>query len=855
MTFWRLFVVGCCLPASVAIAQQGDRPDDPQPELPGHIVAPPAPALEVGEAMKTFQLAPGFRIELVASEPLVLDPVAMTIGPDGRIWVVEMRGYMRDVDGAGESEPIGLIAVLSDTDGDGRMDKRTEFAGGFVLPRALALVDGGLLVGEPPHLWWLRDTDGDGIADERAEVASDYGGPGNPEHTANGLLWALDNWIYSANHRERFHYSGHGEWQRDRTVGRGQWGITQDDGGRLYYNNNSLPLQADLIPADYIARNPDLARPVTPGRTIAALNDIRVWPSRVTPGVNRGYKILDEAGKITAVTAACAPLIYRGDLFPGEFQGNAFFCEPAANLVKRLVIERAPDGDLRGRNAYEDTEFLTSTDERFRPVNTAAGPDGALYIVDMYRGVIQHRNFVTTFLRRQIEERGLETPLGMGRIYRIVPDDRATPRAQPDLHRANTAELARALDHPNGWWRDTAQRLLVERGGDEAVPALRTLAKEGGARGRLHALWTLDGLGAIRREDAIAAMGDADALARSAGLRLAERWLREGDEDLLARAAALTNDADIDVRRQAALSLGEAPGAAPLEVLAKLARNAGGIVGMSDAIVSGLRNREIDFLRALAVGATTDEAMPVAEVAVSAVVHRGDTAQISKLLAWLQPSSASQPAFLANAVLGGLERSARLRGESVGADAAGRRVELPVEPSAVAALAGKTDSPWAARAARLLPLLAGPSTQRETATGPARPLTPEEQQRFALGQATFAVCAGCHHPDGVGYAGIAPSLVESKWATGPEEALVRIVLHGKEGDTDLAMPPLGVLDDATIAAVTTYVRRAWGHTADPVQPETVASIRAAEAARDRPWTPDELSHLARHSSATAGSAK
>ncbi|MGH8017951.1 MAG: DUF7133 domain-containing protein, partial [Opitutaceae bacterium] len=857
----RLLLAGLFLPASIVLAQQGDRPDDPQPDLPEHIVVPPAPALSVEEALQTFQLAPGFRIEVVASDPLVLDPVAMTIGPDGRIWVVEMRGFMRDVDGAGEDQPIGLIAVLSDTDGDGRMDHRTEFAGGFVLPRAIALVDGGLLVGEPPMLWWLRDTDGDGVADERKEVAGDYGARGNPEHTANGLLWALDNWIYSANHRTRFRYLGSGEWERDPTIGRGQWGITQDDTGRLYYNNNSLPLQIDLLPAEYLARNPDLTRPVTAGRAIGALRDIRVWPSRVTPGVNRGYKILDEEGKIREVTAACAPLIYRGGLFGQEFHGNAFICEPAGNLVKRLLVEPTADGDLRARNAYEGFEFLTSTDERFRPVNTAAGPDGALYIVDMYRGVIQHRNFVTTFLRKQIEERNLETPLGMGRIYRIVPEDRPAPRVRPRLHRASVDELVRALDHFDGWWRDTAQRLLVERGGDEAVPALRKLAADGSAHGRLHALWTLHGVGAVRREDAVAAMADEDAAVRAAGLRFAEPWLREGDENLVARAVALAEDPEVRVRRQAALSLGEAPGPAPLEALAKLAVNEGGIVGMSDAIVSGLREREVDFLQRLASAADPGAALPVAEVAVAAVVHRGDAAEISQVLAWLQPSE-TVPQILVNAALGGLERSARLRDDREDDDdddddddGDGRRVELPVEPDTVAALAGQKDSRWSARAARLLPLLAGPSAQATSMAEPARPLTEEEQKRFVLGEAAYAVCAGCHHPEGVGQIGIAPSLVESKWAVGAEEALVRIVLHGKEGDTSLAMPPLGALDDATIAAVTTYIRRAWGHTADPVEPETVAAIRAAESGRDRAWSLEELERVARASSPAKAAAK
>src|SRR5688572_24864253 len=240
-----------------AHAQNGDRAGEIQSPPPAHLKTPPAPLLSAADAAKSFTLAPGFRIELVASEPLVFDPVAMTIGPDGRLWVVEMRAYMQNVEGKGENAPIGTVAVLEDTDGDGRMDRRTEFAGGFVLPRAIALVGGGVLVAEPPNLWFLRDRNGDDKVDERTRVASDYGNPSNPEHTANGLLQALDNWVYSANHTVRFRYND-GAWQRENTAFRGQWGITQDDVGRLFYNTNSDPLRMDVLPADYLRRNPHL---------------------------------------------------------------------------------------------------------------------------------------------------------------------------------------------------------------------------------------------------------------------------------------------------------------------------------------------------------------------------------------------------------------------------------------------------------------------------------------------------------------------------------------------------------------------------------------------------------------------
>ncbi|MES1194996.1 MAG: dehydrogenase, partial [Opitutus sp.] len=294
----------------------------------------------------------------------------------------------------------------------------------------------------PPKLWFCRDTNGDGVADEKTEIAADYGGINNPEHTANGLMWAMDNWIYSANHTVRFRYEGAGKFARDTTVTRGQWGITQDDTGRLYYNSNSDPLRLDAVPSHYLARNPSLTDPSGVNLSLVPAN-LRVWPLRVTPGVNRGYKSLDDTGRITAVTAACAPLLYRGDTMP-ELRGEAFVCEPSGNLIKRITIapKNARSDELAGRHSYEGTEFIASTDERFRPVNLFNGPDGALYVVDLYRGILQHRLYVTSFLRKQIDERGLAEGRGLGRIWRIVPENAPKPNFKNiALARASAAEL------------------------------------------------------------------------------------------------------------------------------------------------------------------------------------------------------------------------------------------------------------------------------------------------------------------------------------------------------------------------------------------------------------------------------
>ena len=509
LRFLRLVSIST-LALAPLLAQRGDKPGEVQQALSEKIQVPPAPVLRPEDEAKTFRLAPGFRAELVAADPLIGDPIAMQFAPDGKLWVVEMRGYMPNVDGVGEREPVAMIAVLDDTDGDGRYDRRSVFADKLIMPRALSLVGDGLLIAEPPHLWFMRDTNGDGVADAKTEVANDYGNPNNPEHSANGLMWAMDNWIYSANYTARFRWLGDGKFARDATVTRGQWGITQDDFGRIYYNSNSDPLRFDAIPSAYLKRNPFFT---AAGANVQLVpGSLPIYPGRVTTGVNRGYRTLNAEGKLTSMTAASGPVVYRGALFPAEFRGDAFVPEPSANLIKRIKLTEK-DGALTGANVYERNEFMTSTDERFRPVNLYNGPDGALYVVDLYRGILQHRVYVTTFLRKQIEERGLEKGIGLGRIWRIVPD--GAPRAnfkQLALARATTSELADKLADANGWTRDTAQRLLVEKRDPSATPVLRKLARDTAkpALARLHALWTLEGIGgeALDRATVVAALDD-----------------------------------------------------------------------------------------------------------------------------------------------------------------------------------------------------------------------------------------------------------------------------------------------------------------------------------------------------------
>lgn len=821
-----------------ASAQLGDKPGEAQVQLVPKELIPPSPALSAADEAKTFQVAPGFRVELVASEPLVGDPVAVQFGPDGKLWVVEMLGYMPDLDGTNEDKPTGRVVVLSDTDGDGTMDKSDVFLDQIVMPRAICLVGDGALIGAPPMLWYCPDKNHDGKADEKIEVARDFGiqvDPAkpelaNPERAPNAPLWALDNWIYCGAYAAKFRYRG-GNFERGISSFRGQWGLSQDDWGHLFHNSNSDHLRADVAPSHYLIRNIHFPRPA--GANVKVPADQLVWPIRVNPGINRGYRpemLRDH--KLKEFTAACAPWIYRGDLFPEECYGNAFICEPSANLIKRDIVTTS-DGTVTSREAYKEREFLASTDERFRPVNLTTGPDGALYVVDFYRGVIQHRISLTTYLRKQSEERGLIDPRGLGRIWRIVPAG-AARKPWPNLAKLSNAELVPLLAETNSWTRETAQRLLVERADASVVAALEDLAKNGKSwTGRLHALWTLDGMQKASWPVIGSALADPDARVRNAAVRSCESiFTSDTRENAIAKLIALTStEADPQVQLQIALTLGEARDAKADTAIIALALRAAEHPFLADAVLSGVSGRELELLEHLltekkAIGKTG--ARLLGGLARSTAAER-DPARITRFLALAQPLAATQR----NMLLAGFAFDA--------ASAARRPVKLDAKPALL-------DDPAAAKVATML---TWPGKPAPAGFKPPRPLTADEQTRFETGKALFAgVCAACHQPHGMGLDGLAPPLLDSEWVLGSADRVTRIALHGVRGPIkvkgatySLDMPPMGIFGDEQLAAILTYIRREWEHGAEPISPEQVKAIRAAEAKRQDSWTQEELLKL------------
>jgi len=548
-------------------------------------------------------MPPGYHVELVASEPLIQEPVALDWDLEGRLWAVEMPGFMADIRGSNEHDPIGRVVVLEDTNSDGRMDKRTVFADGLVLARSLKVLDRGILVAEPPNVWLMRDTNGDLRVDTKERITDHYGRfEGDPQNNANGFYWGLDNRMYTAGQSNIQLRLKDGVFEVQQTLSRGEWGVSQDDGGRTYRNTNESALHVDLVQTSYYARNPNLPRTRGSYERLADDNPElnTVWPVRPNPGTNRAYQVgIDrEDGSLARFTSVCAPLVYRGDRLPADVYGNVFVAEPAANLVSRLIL--SDDGTMiRARKAYDRGEFLASTDERFRPVFLTNAPDGTLYIADMYRGIIEHRISVTEYLRDQISSRKLDRPTSYGRIYRVVHDSTRRDTANP-FARASSGQLVDALAHPNGWRRDTAQRLLVERGARSEVPNLTKLATAAADwRTRLHALWILDGLDAIQPATVMAALQDGNRDVRVSAIRLAERWLGENGHPIQAALLKRLDDSDWAVHQQLAASIGALPaGARESAALEVLDRYANDPVVM-DAAMSGLRGSESIVLERL----------------------------------------------------------------------------------------------------------------------------------------------------------------------------------------------------------------------------------------------------------------
>jgi mono/diheme cytochrome c family protein/glucose/arabinose dehydrogenase len=554
-----------------------------------------SPVIPPQEAINKMHIEDGFVVKLVASEPLIAAPVAMSFDKDGRIWVVQMNDYMPDTLGTGEDRPTGKVVILADDNGDGVMDSRKVFLDSLILPRAICLIENGILVAEPPKLWYYKiENDKPG---EKILVDAEYAEGGNVEHQPNGLLRAMDNWIYSAKSAKRYRKKGD-KWLIERTHFRGQWGISQDEQGRLFYNNNSENLLGDEFAPGLGAANPN-QKSVT-GFNKKIVRDNRAYPVRPTPGVNRGYMkgVLDSSLRLVNFTAACGPVIYTGALFNNEYYGNAFVAEPSANLIKRNIITN--NGyKVEGKQAYKEKEFLASEDERFRPVNLYNGPDGALYVVDMYRGIIQHKTYLTPYLKNEIKKRALTEPLNCGRIYRIVPKDSEEP---PIRITNDSTTLLNLLYHPNAWMRNEAQQILIDEKAVQLVPALRRIAQQqNNLLAAVHALWTIEGMDLLEWNDVKPLLNRTEWPIRMQALSALPAVINKNNyRQVLAALLSMIGKNDTLAAPYIAFiahSIQPLDKNAANDLLLALAKKYGSNLYVADAIISNLQNSEASFYK------------------------------------------------------------------------------------------------------------------------------------------------------------------------------------------------------------------------------------------------------------------
>ncbi len=552
-----------------AAPQRGGRGGGPRQDDPinaGVDWSPQTPVLAKtpDEQLKHFILPPGYRLELVLADPIVQTPTAIAFDGDGRMFVVEDRGYMLDLDMTGQLDPIGRVSLHVDTDNDGVYDRHTAFVDNMVFPRFVTPFGPNTILTKESNaqeVWKYTDTNNDGVADRKELFDTGYGRLGNIEGQEAFLTWAMDNWLYSTYNAFRARWTPHGVIRESTGANGGEWGVTQDDDGKTWFDSGApgVPaansFQFPIVYGNF--SHPDQFEP-----------DFRIpWgaPVRVADMQGGMGVVRMPDGSLRSVAGSAGNDIYRGHRLPPDLVGDLLYGEPVARIVRRVKIEKK-EGLTYLRNAYPGSEFIKSTDPLFRPVDVTTAPDGTVYITDMYHGIIQVGNFTGpgTYLRARIQQYGLDKINRKGRIWRLVYDGIGPERTGvlrrdttvPRLHRESSAQLVTRFTHPNGWWRDTAQQLLVLRQDKSIVPALTAMAQSSpNLLARFHATWTLEGLNALTPALARQLMKAPEPRMRVQAIRASETLYKAGDRSFAADYQAMTRDASADVALQAMLTM------------------------------------------------------------------------------------------------------------------------------------------------------------------------------------------------------------------------------------------------------------------------------------------------------------
>ncbi|HZZ43562.1 MAG TPA: c-type cytochrome [Tepidisphaeraceae bacterium] len=533
LTLATLLPTLAAAPATAPTTQPDTRPKSPADEL------------------KTIVLPAGYHLELVASDPDLISPVLCTWDGNGRMYVAEMRTYMLDINGSNSHTPASRVSRWESTKHDDVYDKHTIFADKLMLPRMVLPLDERILirVTDTKDMSTYRDTNNDGVADQITNIYKGGDQEGNLEHQPSGILWDIDNWMYLTHQPERFRFTRGKIEKETYRVDTGQWGLGMMDNGQLIYATAGAENPAHNFQVMPQYGNISLPAEVKPDfydvNPIEYLSDVQGGPPRLRP-----------QGGLNRFTGCAGPSIFRGDALPHDLYGDYILPEPVGRLIRRAKITDT-NGELVVSNPSLGKEFIASTDPNFRPVWSATGPDGCLYICDMYHGIIQEANWTKegSYLRPQIQKYGLDKNINHGRIWRLVHDG-YTKRAQPHMLDETPAQLVTHLSDPNGWWRDTAQKLIILRGDKSVVPALRAMAMDdSNPLARLHALWTLEGLDSADNDLILAKLKDTDPMLRAAAVRVSEPLLRQRVSPILRAVRNAAFDPDPDVAKQVICSM------------------------------------------------------------------------------------------------------------------------------------------------------------------------------------------------------------------------------------------------------------------------------------------------------------
>jgi len=761
-----------CLAASFSL-----RAADPPPAADFKSELPRVQPVEPAAALATFQVQPGFKIEQVAAEPLVTDPVAMSFDAAGRLFVCEMVDYSED-----SEANLGRIRLLTDADGDGRFDKSSVYAETLSWPTAVIAYDGGIFVGAAPDIWYFKDTDGDGVANIKQKIFSGFG-RSNVQGLINSFAWGLDNRIHGATSSaggviRRVEESQTGDAKdaaskgvslsgRDfafdpktldlqPTSGGAQHGMSFDNWGRKFVCSNSDHIQQVMFEDRYVARNPFLAAPSSrlsiaadgPQAEVYRISPVEPWRIVRTRLRVSGQASgpIEGGGRASGYfTGATGVTLYRGNAWPAATTDDkqatgaaeiAIIGDVGSNLIHRKLV--VPHGvELVATRIDKESEFVASRDIWFRPAQYANAPDGSLFVADMYREVIEHPHSLPPEIKQHLD---LTSGRDRGRIYRIVPDGFKQPKF-PNLAEASAADLVATLTNTNGWRRDAAARLLFERQDKSAVAALQKLVTEAALpEGRMHALYALAGLKSLSPDVLLVGLADKHPQVRKHAVRLSEGAAKD-TAAIRDRWFSLANEeTDAEVRYQLLFSLGEVTGEARDTALAALAKRGADDRWMRLALLSSLADgvdRVLGQLVADEAFRQTDGGQAVLTALAAQAGASGREADIARVLASVESLSTAE-AGLAGQLIRGLGEGAARRGGSLAkllaTDSTGKSAKILDQ---LIAEAGKTAADTkrkpAARAAAISVLALGPA---DAALATIKPLVdnrqPQEVQSAAL---------------------------------------------------------------------------------------------------------------------------